>query len=281
VAGADQIQACARYAASVGVPYLSGGVTQIGLTSQSYFPLWMSYAQQGPLLANFLVKKAHAKTEKNGMIYFDSPTFSDAHSSFVNAMSQNGAHVDYDRAIPKGSGVSDAQTYATELQAAGIQNVYVLTSPTFFIQLANAAESKGYHPHWVGVGLSMALDTVAKVACANNNSIDGAHFFNPTPAYVDSDKFDPAFRQAGGTDDIEFGLWGISKVIAQMLKNGGQDLTRESFVSGNQSAGISTGVAPPLKYSPNNHFGGQSMHLNRADCANSRWVTEQAFVNHF
>lgn len=281
VAGADQIQACARYAASVGVPYLSGGVTEVGVNSPGYFPLWMSYAQQGPLLADYLVTKAGAKGEKNGMIYTDSATFQDAHSSWVNAMKSKGASVDYDRPIPKGAGVSDAQTYATELQAAGIQNVYVLTSPTFFIQLANAAQSKGYHPHWVGVGLSMALDTVAKVACANNNSIDGAHFFNPSPAYIDSDRFDPTFRKAGGTDDIMFGLWSVSKVVAKMLEAPGRDLTRERFDYTTERSSISTGVAPPLKYSPSDHFGGQSMHLNTADCANSRWRTERSFVSNF
>jgi branched-chain amino acid transport system substrate-binding protein len=281
VAGADQIQACARYAASVGVPYLSGGVTELGVNSAGYFPLWMSYAQQGPLLADYLVTKAGAKGEKNGMIYTDSATFQDAHSSFVNAMRSKGATVEYDRPIPKGAGVSDAQTYATELQTRGIQNVYVLTSPTFFIQLANAAQSKGYHPHWVGVGLSMALDTVAKVACANNKSIDGAHFLNPYPAYVDSDKFDPTFRKAGGTDDIMFGLWTVSKVVEKMLRASGPDLTREKFDYATERSNIVTNVAPPLKYSPSNHFGGQSMHLNTADCANSRWRTEQSFVSNF
>ena len=56
-AGADQIDACARYAAAAGVPYLSAGVheTRPGLGSLSnlstYFALSLTYEQQIPLLA--------------------------------------------------------------------------------------------------------------------------------------------------------------------------------------------------------------------------------------
>jgi ABC-type branched-subunit amino acid transport system substrate-binding protein len=282
VAGADQILACARYAASVGVPYLSGGVTENGLDGlPGYFALWMSYAQQGPLLADYLVTKAGAKGEKNGMLYFNTPAFTDANQTWVKAMTDKGATVDYNRAISKGSGASEAQTYATDICTQGIDNLYVLTSPTFFIQLAQAAQNQGCHPHYVGVGLSMGLDTVANVACRNQRSIDGAHFLNPYPSYFDSNKFDADFRKAGGTDDIMFGLWGLSKVVAEMLKAPGKDLSRERFIYSTERLKVSTGVTPPAQYSPSNHFGGQSMHLNRADCANNRWVTEQAFVSDF
>ncbi len=282
VAGADQLQACAQYAHSVGVPYISGGVTEIGVNQiPGYFAAWMSYPQQGPLLADYLVTKAGAGDEKNGMLRFNTPAFSDANSSWINAMRERGATVDYNRAISKTAGQSDAQSVATELQAKGIQNVYVLTSPTFFIQLANAAQSQGYRPHWVGVGLSMALDTVASIACRNGRSIDGAHFLNPTPSFFDSNRFDPSFRKAGGTDDIQFGLWGISKLLAQMLAKPGRDLSRERFVFAVERSKFSTGIGPPVAYSPDNHFGGQSMHLNRADCSKNAWVTEQAFVSDF
>ena len=127
----------------------------------------------------------------------------------------------------------------------------------------------------------MAIDTVANVACRNQGSINNARFLNPFPAYFDSSRFDPDFRAAGGTDDIMFGLWASSKVIAEMLKAPGKDLTRERFIYFAERLKISTGVMPDAEYTPENHFGGKAMHLNRADCANNRWVTEQAFVSDF
>jgi branched-chain amino acid transport system substrate-binding protein len=209
IAGTDQIQACARYASSVGVPYISAGVTEIGLTTlRNYFAIWMTYPQQGPLLADLLVTKLGAKSEKNGMVRFNTPTFADGHDTFVSAMEDMGASVDYDRAVSKTAGTSEAQTIATELRTQGIENVHVLVSPTFFIQLAQAAVNQQYKPQYVGYGLTKGLDTVANVACKNNSSIQNARFLSPFPAYFDSNRFDPEFRKAGGTDDIMFGLWG-------------------------------------------------------------------------
>jgi len=283
VAGTDQIQACARYANSVKVPYLSGGVTEIGLdTLPYYFALWMSYKQQGPLLADMMAAKLGAKGEKNGMVRFNAPTFQDAHDAWVSGMQRVGASVDYDRAVARSATASDAQTVATEMNQRQIDNAYVLTSPTWFIQLAQAATNQGYRPTYTGVGLSMGIDTVANVACRNNGSIDGSKFLNPFPAFADSNKFDPQFREAGGTDDIMFGLWGASKVIWQMLSFPGKDLTRERFVYlAERAPTIKTGVIPDVKFAPGRHFGGTAMHLIRADCSQNRWVTEEAFKNDF
>lgn len=283
VAGTDQIQACARYAASVGVPYISAGVTEIGLeTLPNYFSIWRTYPEQGPLLADLLVDKLGASDEKNGFVWFNTPTFKDGHDSFMAAMDQKGATVEYDKPVPKTAGTSDAQTIATELNQRGIENVHILTSPTFFIQLAQAAVNQGYKPQWVGYGLTKGLDTVANVACRNNRSIDNARFLSPFPAYFDSDKFDPNFRKAGGTDDIMLALWGMSKVIGEMLKLPGKDLSRERFIYEVERAKkIETGVFPPVGYTPSDHLGGSTMHLLRADCANNRYVTEASFASDF
>lgn len=283
IAGTDQIQACARYAASAGVPYVSAGVTQIGVdTLRNYFAIWMTYPQQGPLLADLLVTKLGAKGEKNGMVRFNTPTFQDGHDTFVAAMEDKGASVDYDRAVSKTAGASEAQTIATELNQQGIENVHVLVSPTFFIQLAQAAVNQQYRPQWVGYGLTKGLDTVASVACRNSRSIDNARFLSPFPAYFDSNRFDPDFRKAGGTDDIMLGLWGASKVIAEMLKLPGKDLSRERFIYfAERAQKLKTGVFPDVGFTPEDHLGGTAMHLLRADCANNRYVTEQAFVSDF
>lgn len=284
VAGTDQIQACARYAASVGVPYISAGVTEIGVKDlRNYFAIWMTYKEQGPLLAEMMVKKLGAKGETNGMLRFRTPTFQDAHDGFVAGMKQQGAPLQYDRTVSKTAGQTDAQAIATEIcQQENIDNLYVLTSPTFFIQLAQSAANQQCFPQYVGVGLSMTIDTVASVACRNQRSIDKARFFSPFPAFVDSNKFDPNFRKAGGTDDIMFGLWGQSKVLHKMFEAAGKNISRQSFIlEAEKMKNVKTGVYPNFTFSPGDHLGGTAMHLNRADCANNRWVTEQAFVSGF
>ncbi|MGH2735451.1 MAG: ABC transporter substrate-binding protein [Actinomycetota bacterium] len=283
LAGTDQIQACARYSESVGVPYLSAGVTEIGLTSlRTYFAMWMSYKQQGPLIADMAVDKLGGKSKKVGMVRFQTPNFQDAHDAFVSGMRSKGGTVSYDRAVPKTAGASDAQAVATEMRQQGVEIAYVLTSPSWFIQLANAGAQQGYRPQYIGAGITKGLDTVANVACKNQNSIDNARFLHPAPAFVDSDKFDQDFRKAGGDDDIQFGLWGASKVTGEMLKSPGKNLTRERFIYSVERMGpVRTGVFPPVQFSPTDHFGGGQMHLLRADCGPDRFVTEQAFVSNF
>ena len=288
LAGVDQISACARYAASVGVPYISAGVSEIGLENlPNYFAMWQSYAQQGPLLTDMLTTKLGAEGEKNGMVRFNTPGFQDAHDSWVASMEDAGATVDYDRAVSKTAGTSDAQTVATELAQQQIENVYVLTSPTWFIQLVNAASNQNYKPQWVGVGLSMGIDTVPNVTCRNNQGLHNARFLNPFPAVIDANRFDPNYQEAGGRNDttngsIEFGLWGASKVIGELLKLPGKELTRERFVYfAERAQRVKTGVFPDVSYTPENHFGGTGMHLVRADCGPARWVTEQPFVSDF
>ena len=146
-------------------------------------------------------------------MWFNTPTFRDGHDSFVNAMGEKGADVEYDKPVAK-TAVIRGSGHRHRVNQRGIQNVHILTSPTFFIQLAQAAVNQGYRPQWVGYGLTKGLDTVANVACRNSQSINNARFLSPFPAFVDSNKFDTNFRSAGGTDDIMFGLWGMSKVIA-------------------------------------------------------------------
>lgn len=283
IAGADQIYACARYAEGMGVPYLSGGVMQEGVDQyRTYSALWMSYAQQAPLLVDMMTSTLGAKGEKNGMIRFNTPGFDDGQAAFQAAMSKAGANVDYDRAVPKTAGQTDAQQVATDLVTQQIKNVYVLTSPTFFIQLAAQTSQQNYYPQWVGVGLTMTIDTVANAACRNRGSIDKAKFFAPVPAYANADQFDPNFRKAGGNDDIQFMGWGIAKAIGELLKAPGRNLTRERFLYyTDRTRGLKTGVLPEISFASGTNFGGTSMHLNQANCSTNRWETIKPFAKSF
>ena len=294
-AGTDQIQACARYAAAAGVPYLSAGVTENGLTDlPNYFALSLSYAQQAPLLADMLLADLDAKNEVNGMLRFETPNFEDGHQAFVEAMQDRGAPLDYDRAVSKGASQTEAQTVVQEMKAMGIENVYVLTSPVWFLQVLQAARSQNYEPQWVGVGITKALDTVANVGC-RNGTLSKARFFSPFPAWSDIDRFDPEFYKAaqsiypdsGKGDDIMLVGWGMGRIIAELLEAGGKNLTREGFIAAAQRAeNVKTGVFPSVSYTPTDHFGGSAVHVNEAHCSgyktgDNRWHTIKSNVSDF
>jgi ABC-type branched-subunit amino acid transport system substrate-binding protein len=294
-AGTDQIQACARYAASVGVPYLSVGVTEYGLdTLANYFAVSLSYAEQAPLLVDMMKTKLGAAREKNGMLRFDTPNFEDAHDAFVANMRDAKMSVVYDRAVGKNAGSAEAQTVVQEMKATGVQNVYVLTSPVWFLQVLQAARTQDYSPQWIGVGITKALDSVASVGC-RSGTINGAKFFSPYPAWADIDRFDADFKKAIRTvypekeegDDIMLIPWGIAKILDELLSAPGRDLSRQSFVAAAQKQrDIRTGVYPAVTFSADDHFGGTQVHLNEAQCSgykagDNRWHTIQSFVSDF
>jgi ABC-type branched-subunit amino acid transport system substrate-binding protein len=295
LAGTDQIQACARYAASVGVPYLSAGVTTNGLDGlPNYFATTMTYADQAPMLADYIINKLGGADEKSGMLRFETPNFEDAHQAFIGAMQDKGAPVAYDRAVPKQAGSTEAQTVVQEMKTAGIENVFVLTSPVWFLQVLQAAKTQQYTPQWVGIGITMTFDTVATVGC-RNGTLDKSKFFAPFPAWVDSDKYDPEYRQAvhaiypdnnpqkrDGDDFVWLG-YASSKGLASMLALPGKDLTRERFVYFLERArNLKTGILPPNSFTPDDHFGADQVHVNEAQCSvDNRWHTIQSFVSDF
>ncbi len=280
-AGTDQIAACARYAQSVGVPYLSAGVTEAGLTGMStYFATSMTYPDQAPMLARYMASTMGAKGEQNGILWFDTASFQDAHDAFISGMNSVGAPVTYDGAYGKGSGDQQALQAVQEMKVKGVDNVFVLTSPTWFLRVLTAAKNQGYRPQWTGIGITMTFDTVASVGC-RSGTIDGAKFFSPFPAWSDTKKYDPNFARAvakfhpeeNGGDDFMWLSWGFSKVATQLMSLPGRNLTRERFIWFAERSSVKPGVFPALSYSPTDHFGANTVVVNQARCSDNRWHT--------
>ena len=286
--GADQITACARYAQSVGVPYLSAGVNEAGLLElRSYFALSTTYSQQSPLIAQLVSKRFAGK--KAGVAVADSASFNDAYDSILKAFQKAGINVVWKDRIPKSANAGDAATIASQMQAAGAEVVYFLSSPTTFLSVS-AALSPTYNPQFVGPGITSGLATVAEVGCQGRKGVNKAIFLSPFPQLDVIDRIDPAFNQAyrqqlgKDGDDLGLALWGLSKQLKAMFDASGKDMSRESFVatleSGKSFAG---GVYPPVKYSARQHFGGAQVHALQADCSGARGVykTIATFVSGF
>ena len=284
--GADQITACARYAQSVGVPYLSAGVNEAGLVElRSYFALSSTYSQQSPILTQLVSKRFTGK--KAAIAVADSPSFNDAYASITKAFKAAGINVVYSKRIPKSANAGDAASIASQLQASGAQVVYFLSSPTTFLSVS-AALSPTYSPQFVGPGITSGLATVATIGCKGRAGVDKAIFLSPFPQLDVIDRIDPAFNRAYQQqlgkkgDDLGLALWGLSKQLKAMFDAAGKDMSRQSLVTtlegGKSFAG---GVYPPVKYSSRNHFGGTQVHAVQADCSSDRFKTIATFVSGF
>jgi branched-chain amino acid transport system substrate-binding protein len=278
--GTDQIQACAQYAASEDVPYLSTGVTETGMGSlDTYFAASMTYKQQVPLLAEY-IKNELGVTDPSRVaaVVTNTPNFDDAANGFTDAFGD----VDVFRPDKNERGSSAAGNLCTGT-AKNYDAVFVLTSPTFYLEMAAAS---GCRPQYVGVGVSMGLDQVASTGCSAAGSTEGARFFNPTPAFADAGEYDADFLAAADAagiepDDIAWMMWGQSKVLHQMLDKAGPELDRGAFMDAVAGQKFSTGVFPDLNYA-NGPFGGTQVSVLRNVCSGGgHYETDFAFVSGF
>jgi hypothetical protein len=135
----------------------------------------------------------------------------------------------------------------------------------------------------------MTFDTVASVGCGGGNSIDGAKFFSPFPAYIDSNRYDPEFREASARfypqktpDDFMWLSWSGSKVLWDMFKGVGENVSREAFIyEVERMRGLKQGIGPELNFSPDDHFGANEVHVSEARCSDRRWHTIKSFASDF
>jgi branched-chain amino acid transport system substrate-binding protein len=286
--GVDQIQACARYAASVHVPYLSPGSTKRLMKQPQTFATTMTWPNQGPLMADFLVTNLKGRRRKNAIVWTNTPNYTSAKTTFVHAMRRKKARV-YVRDVAEDANSADATDVIQDLQSRSIKNVYVFVTPVFFLQMIRAASQQAYSPNWTGADQTLTSDAVANSACGFDDGIDGARFFSPYPAFADRNDFDKKFDKAMARfysgeagDSYIWDNWAQEKVIARLLRKPGRNLTRKRFVwFAERSKRLVTGVGSRLRYRPKNHFGADQVHLLQATCSDRSWRTIKAFVSDF
>ncbi|MFT5223069.1 MAG: hypothetical protein ACI867_001379, partial [Glaciecola sp.] len=149
--GTDQIQACGAYARQAEVPYFSAGVTEAGLRGNPwYFASSMSYAQQGPLLAQFVKTHPDTKGKRVGAIITDTPNFDDAIAGWEAGVKASG--LDYYKTLkhPKGD-TSWYNSYLSDFADNGVEVVFILSSPVDYIRFAQQARQSGITFQFVGV----------------------------------------------------------------------------------------------------------------------------------
>lgn len=289
--GTDQIQACARWATSKTIPYLSAGVTEVGMRNlSSYFAISMSYPQQAPLLVQLIQKDARlAPLTKVAMVRTNTPNFEDARQAFIKALDGSGKQLVFDRSLSKNPSATEYDDTARALALSEAEIVFVLIAPVHYVQLTSASRlPANYRPWWVGVGITKGLNDVLATGCSTSaNAIDKGLFFSPFPGLDAAGEMDPnynrAYREIHGTDgdDLGLALWGLNKTLHRLLENAGGELSRQSFLAATQTAQIETGVFPSLRYTAQNHFGADSVHLLKANCSTRRHETNARFARGF
>jgi hypothetical protein len=263
------------------VTYFSAGVNEEGLRGlSSYFAVSLTYSQQVPLIIRQLQA---ANVEKVAAVVTDTPSFQDAHQTFVRAARRAGLDLVSDDSINKTATEAEALSEVQKLKRAGAEAVFLLSSPLVYIALANQARNQDYSPTFIGPGITSGLNAVMRFGCP---AAGNGEFFSPFPGMDVIGELDPdylpAYEEFGDgepADDIGIALWGLNKTIAMMFEATGEDLGRAALMNTiEREEGFATNVYPPVVYTPERHFGGTGAHLLRADCDARQYTTPEQFV---
>ena len=283
-AGSEQITACARYANSKGVPYLSAGVNEDGLKGlRTYFATSQTYHQQHPALVSYITNKL--KKTKLAIVLNNTPALNETQQSITKAAEAAGLNIVRQSRIGKNASDSELLSEANALRTSGAEVVYLLTSPVNFVKLATNGQAQAYSPIWMGPGITNGINIVAEAGCP---AIGPAKFFSPFPQLDVIDQLDPDYQKSyqkyNGSkgDDIGLAEWGLSKVVGAMLQAAGKDLSRQSFFAALESGKeFATNVYPVVSYNGSIRFGAKSAHLLEADCSARRFKTIAQFTTGF
>ena len=294
--GTDQIQACATdpNIQRGGVPYLSAGVTDNGLTGlNNYFAVSLTYQQQGTLVLRNAKTQGFArptasrvasdnidgKNAEWAIVTASSPNFDGATKGMQDALGAAGIPYKVYRQSQQGDYKAAATQFGQQLALNGFRTIYVTMAPGYFVFMSGGyySGSTGNTANWVGPGVTFTQMTVAQLACSGTRrSINGhAWFLAPNPGL---DRATDDFKKAYGSeyDDIQWALWGLSESLWKMLKNASSNLTRENFIAASQQAQISSGSYPTLDFAGHGgHFGGTGAWVQRINCTEREPGQEQ------
>jgi branched-chain amino acid transport system substrate-binding protein len=274
--GADQITACAQYASENGIPYLSAGVNESGLSDvDTYFATTLTYSEQAPLIIAQLQEQGITEV---GLVVSDTPSFDDANDAIKAAAEDAGITIAYEKRINKTAAEPEQLSVVQELKNAGVEAVILLSSPVVFIGLANQGLNQSFTPTWIGPGVTSGLNAVTNFGCP---AVDTGEFFSPTPGLDVIDQLDPDFNPAYAqfaegepADDIGMQLWSLNKAIALMLEATGPELGRAAFMNTLVTTPeFDNGIYAPIMYTVDDHFGGTGAYLLDADCAAKQYTT--------
>ncbi|HVM20354.1 MAG TPA: ABC transporter substrate-binding protein, partial [Egibacteraceae bacterium] len=262
--GTDQIAECARIAARYGVPYLSSGVTRVGLDRlPTYFAQSMSYADQMPLLFQWIRKNRNPGNKRVGLVASNTANFDDAVKAWTDQAKRNG-YTPYVYRPSKAPSDGELAGIAQRMMADQITVATPVMQPTAWIKMAKNPQLSNVF--WAGVGVTMGLNSAGRVACPEAN---GAMFFSPFPGFNLAKQMDPRFP---GSDDIQWAQWGSNKLLHEIFKRMNGTLTREAFVNAMYGK-ISTGLFPPSNHSKSDHFNVESVHVLRLDCSSQQFLS--------
>ncbi len=281
-AGTDQIQACATNSDMTrnGVPYISAGVTENGLTGlANYFAASLTYRQQGNMLVTAAKQNGYATPAPStdgsqwAIVTADTGNFTDARDGITQALDAAGIKYTVFKESQNGDYTATAAQLGQQLALRNYKTVYTLAAPGFWVKMIGGFYTQsptGGGVTWTGPGVSFSDFLVAQLVCSGSKNMISGHAFYLAPN-TGLDRATSEFKadasadgQAG--DDIQWGLYGLDQsVYAALTETAKTGLTRQNFIASLQRQSLTVnGSYAPIAF--NGHFGGTGAYVQKVDC---------------
>lgn len=271
---------CAGYFDGQDIPYLMRGTTPTVLDGRPFaFFATTPDDVQGRLLADYVVKNLDAANRAVGIIYHNDQMA--ARDEFTARLAEHGIEVPV--TIEGTPRQSDYNSAIQKLRGADVDLVFLSLPPVDVIKLSVQSNSQGYNPTWLGGASYWNYNMTLESA---GTALDGAISFSPWPSIdsAASDEFKQVYARYQPNDDPEdIGLiiWGWTMMIAAIIEDAGEDLSRRSVVEAVRGLELNRADWNPLSYPRLGNRGGDAVAVFRADGQAKRWRQVAGFSTEF
>lgn len=259
------------------IPLVVGNIDQRvteGLTWT--FPVFAYWSRMATILPGFIRNTLGGGGRKLGVVHEGGSTAIDAKNAFKAKATELGLDLAFEQPIAQNQ--SSCANEASNLQARGVEVVFLMNGPLGAICMLRDAKALNYRPTWTGVGASWTNNVVASAAGGGADGIRalststtletpaGRHFSDLMRKHAPSSGADG--------DDTMLVVYGLMRSTIEGLRRAGPDLTREALLQAweTKMTGYDSGYLPPPTFGPGNRSGPLVVAVT-ACCTNGQWTT--------
>jgi ABC-type branched-subunit amino acid transport system substrate-binding protein len=261
------------------VPLVVGNIDRkVALPLSYVFAVYPYWAHQATILPGFIKNVLGGGAKKIGVVYEGTSTAIDAKNVFKDKAKELGLNVVFEQPIAQNQ--STCANEVSNLQARGVELVFMMNGPLGGICMLRDAKALGYRPAWTGVGPSWGFNVVAQ---ASGGGADGIRMLRVTPTLEapEGRHYSEIMRKAApntgaDSDDVLLIFYAMLRSVIEALRRAGPDLTRESLVQTWETKmnGYDSGYLPPPTFGSGNRSGPLVVGVG-ACCTDGKWTTPQ------
>jgi ABC-type branched-subunit amino acid transport system substrate-binding protein len=242
----------------------------------NYFALQPSYAIEGRILAQYLLKEFPDR--KIGVLAVEDQFGQEGSGAFLQELASGGVTAEV--TLQHISGEVHPAAWIETLSAADVDLVVLYTYVKPAADLLREAHAGGYRPDWLGSYVLSGPDLLELAGAQASQSLRATCY----PSGPRSHRGERLFLKQMGRlypDEIPGSHSRIGYAAAQLvvegLRKAGSNLTRTAFIQGLESLHDWTGgLLPPITYTNKDHRGLTGLALQRA--INGRWMLETSLL---